>query len=504
MSRTGRWIAGLAVSLLAHIGAGATLWAAIRPDPVTEQPSPETRLDMQAMQLDRSEARASRPRPQTAPEAEADGTSLAPGAIPQSRARPADAPRQKAAPGTIQTESRPPLSANAETVIARPPTPEGIAPVAAPVALSETLAPRPEPARPAQAATEVAAPARPSGISLKQIGAAPVPAPAAALRSDLVRPAETTAAALPDTDPQPAAAPAAAPEVLPAPPTEAQAQSAAPAPAQATRVKAALAFPGGAGDVDPVSFAAFQSFMQPGDAGAETLRDGLAGLLARVPCSRLQVAFDPDTVTLTVKGHVPEDGLRAPVLDALRAQMGADIAVTGDILILPRPQCGALAGIADVGLPQSTDQITNPLLVGADTHTRVLDYVAGDRLWFDISAPDYAAFLYVDYFDAGGDVIHLSPNEYTAFTRAEAKAAARVGVRDAGDSGLQITVAPPFGQEIAVAFAASAPLYDGLRPLVEPAAPYLDWLKARVAEARAGDPDFKGEWVYFFVTTAAR
>ena len=69
---------------------------------------------------------------------------------------------------------------------------------------------------------------------------------------------------------------------------------------------------------------------------------------------------------------------------------------------------------------------------------------------------------------------------------------------------MQIFIGPPYGQEIAVAFAASEPLYDGLRPLVEPAAPYLEWLKTRVTAARQANPDFKGEWVYFFVTTADR
>jgi hypothetical protein len=77
----------------------------------------------------------------------------------------------------------------------------------------------------------------------------------------------------------------------------------------------------------------------------------------------------------------------------------------------------------------------------------------------------------------------------------------RVGAPDAGEPFLNITIGPPYGQEIAAAFAASAPLYDGLRPLSEPADAYLAWLKTRVAEARARDPDFKGEWVYFFVST---
>ncbi len=551
-----RWAAGLAVSALAHLGAGATLWAAMRPDPVTEQPSPETRLDMQAMQLDRQEARPAAPQREAAPEGQADSAALAPGAIPRSRARPSSAPSDTlpASPTTAAkakaTATRPaPLAAQsanalplagvaapAETMTAQTPDASAtptlnaalepaplskpgaapvdaatLAPVATPVVAATTARATPQIARaetlvlsalnaplavPLSAPPERAAPQSPDVPAVALTTPRPEIAPPAAQQAATLAP--TLAAALP--------APSAQPRTDTAAPTTPRPQQAAAAPTGGQKLKATLAFPGGTGDVDPVSLAAFQSFMQPGDvgAGADQLRDGLSGLLAQVPCSRLQVSFDPDTVTLNVKGHVPEAGLRTPVLAALREQMGADIDVSGDILILPRPQCGALSGIADVGLPQSTDQITNPLLVGADTHTRVLDYRDGDRLWFDITAPDYAAFLYVDYFDAGGDVIHLSPNEYAALARAEAKTAARVGVRDPGDTGLQIVIGPPYGQEIAVAFAASAPLYEELRPLVEPAAPYLEWLKAQVAQARAGNPDFKGEWVYFFVTTKAQ
>ena len=210
------------------------------------------------------------------------------------------------------------------------------------------------------------------------------------------------------------------------------------------------------------------------------------------------------TATLNVNGHIPEGDLRAPVLAALQDQMGADITVSDNILILPRPQCGALSGIGNVGLPQSTDQITNPLLIGEDTHARVLDFVKNDRLFFDITAPDYAAYIYVDFFDAGGNVLHLAPNDQVPLTRANPKTAMRVGTQSEGDIGLQIYIGPPYGQEIAVAFAASEPLYEGLRPIIEPAAPYLEYLKSRVALARETYPDFKGEWVYFFITTAEK
>jgi len=183
--------------------------------------------------------------------------------------------------------------------------------------------------------------------------------------------------------------------------------------------------------------------------------------------------------------------------------MGADIGVTENLLILPAPQCGALSGIAEVGLPQSTDQITNPLIVGADTHARAFRYVTGDPLVLELTAPDYPAYVYVDYFDADGNVIHLSPNERAPLQLAAEKTALQIGARSQDAPGLFVTIGPPYGQEIAAAFAASVPLYDGVRPLVEPADAYLRWMQERVAEARAEHPDFKGEWVYFFVTTAA-
>ena len=102
---------------------------------------------------------------------------------------------------------------------------------------------------------------------------------------------------------------------------------------------------------------------------------------------------------------------------------------------------------------------------------------------------------------ADGSVIHLVPNDTVPLRLRPAKSAMRVGAPDADEPFLNITIGPPYGQEIAAAFAASAPLYDGTRPLSEPAGPYLEFLKTRITAARAADPDFKGEWVYFFVST---
>ncbi|MGV6847140.1 MAG: DUF4384 domain-containing protein [Marinibacterium sp.] len=303
------------------------------------------------------------------------------------------------------------------------------------------------------------------------------------------------------------AAPAISVTPRPAAPDQPRSAPLPPAPVEATAMTAALAFSGGDGDIDPVSVAAFQSFVAPlsdGGAASNPVRDGLARLLAAQPCSRLQLVFDPDTASLRVDGHIPEDGLRTGILSALRSELGADIPVSDNMLLLPRPQCGALAEMSDIGLPQSTDQITNPLLLGDTLQARVLDFVAGELIYFDLTAPDYPAYIYVDYFDADGNVLHISPNDSVDLMFAEAKSNVRVGAASADETeALRLFVQAPFGQEITVAFAASAPLYDGFRPLVEPAAAYLDWLRERIADARASIPDFKGEWVYFFVTTAA-
>ena len=521
------WAAGLAGSVVAHGGVLMLLLIAVRPEPVTEQPMPPSEMEVKAYQLDRTEAQRKQPQSQKADQSETSGSALAPGAIPQSSATPAQPAAQRLRPDTNSAVSVPASVPDSPAMAAvrrtEPqlqqlrPEPAVLTQTAAPVAVavaavlrSDAAVPQIQPvaavvttAQPAIATTQAAelvaaalpAVVRSDSVSAQiQPNAAPVPA------------AQPVAAALPQTNAQGDDLPPAAPDTQLAPSQHLDAALTEPATPNAQKLKAALAFNGGDGDVDPVSVAAFQSFMHPGDiaASGDALRDGVEGLLAQVPCSRLQVGFDPETATLQVNGHIPEGDLRAPVLAALQAQMGADIAVSDNILILPRPQCGALSGIAGVGLPQSTDQNTNPLVIGEDAHARVFQFTKGNLLSLDMTAPDYDAVIYLDYFDAEGNVLHLEPNEYAPLRRATAKTIQAIGAKTMQDAGIKLVIGPPYGQEIAVAFAASQPLYDGLRPVQEPAAPYLDWLKTQVAQARADNTGFKGEWVYFFVTTAAQ
>ncbi|MEP5729445.1 MAG: DUF4384 domain-containing protein [Sulfitobacter sp.] len=508
--RAGIWAAALTASTLVHIGAAVGLLAALQPEPIADQPVPESQLNVQAHKVTRSDA-AEQETTSDAVDADApQGTALGAGAVAQSeataRALPSETPQvSDPTPDavTASTPKQPVLTAalpslapaSAQALVAQPIISAPLqTPAALPVTPSSSIANTVTPPAP------VASPVKPVALASPPRDLAAAPTPQIDPQSvDLLSQEPTSQAAqfqtpalnaAPQKSPQSSAAPLQTPQVV---------QTALQEP-DVTSSKAVLAFPAG-GNIDPVSLAAFQSFTQPGSTEGANLRDGLAAALS-LPCSRMQVIFDPETTTLQLTGHVPDPAMRGPVLSAVQSQMGSDIAVSENLLILPAPQCGALTGIADVGLPQSTDQITNPLIVGNDTHARAFRYVTGDALILNLTAPDYPAYVYIDYFDADGNVIHLAPNTHTPLELAPQKSALQVGARSAEDTGLFITIGPPYGQEIAAAFAASQPLYEGERPLVEPAEPYLKWLKTRVADARARDSDFKGEWVYFFVTTA--
>ncbi len=453
------WAVAAMCSLGLHGAVGAALVWSVDPEPVNDQPVPETQMQLSAHQVRQSKANEAQPDLEAAEAENAEGSRLSANTIARSQAT-------EAAPSAQKLNAARPEGLS---VSALEQSGKEIAAVEATVEIATAIS----------ASPQIVA-STPVQVAAENLSLATAPTQAVVLS----RPTSQAAVAL-------EAEPIALTQTVPDVPV----------------AKASDVFSAGDGaTIDPVSLAAFQSFMNPEDAGqnAQDLRDGIDGLLDRVPCARLQVQFQPDTNTLELIGHIPEDGLRSPVLKALQTQMGDNIRVADNLLILPRPQCGALSGIGEVGLPQSTDQITNPLLVGEDVHARAFRYTQGQQLVLELTGADYDAYIYVDYFDADGQVIHLSPNDSVPLERVPAKSAIRVGAQNQGDPGLFITIGPPYGQEIAVAFAASEPLFDDPRPLVEPAEPYLKFLKERVAEARSSSPDFKGEWVYFFITTAER
>ncbi|MGV8986907.1 MAG: hypothetical protein ACOH2H_11550 [Cypionkella sp.] len=522
--------AGVVLSLAAHVGAAALIVALMHPNPVADQPPPKSEIHIETQSVQQSQAKPQAAEGDKAQTASATGASASQGIVKQSKAEPAALPQTvakaeaPAATALTQTPPPPPTAAQAPpaTALAQTPPP---APVQAQTPTATALAQAPPPAlttAEAPPATVLAQAAPPQPVQSLTLPAtallqtpAPEAVPAQAPKAETLvaeappppvqastAPAQTVAASAASAETVAASAPQREVAASAAP----DAQSIVPVAATGQQMTATLAWAGSGGAIDPVSLKAISSFMRPGDAAAQAddVHDGLSQVLSSAPCSRLQAEFNPATGSLELRGHVPDAALKGPLLAALQAQLGAGIKVEDAMMILPRPQCGALSGIAEVGLPQSQDQLTNPKLIGADAQARTFSYVQGQRLVLDLAAPDYDAYVYVDFFDAGGDVIHLVPNQTVPLKLRPAKSTLHVGAKDPAEPYLNITIGPPYGQEIAAAFAASAPLYEDTRPLSEPAGPYLDWLKTRVAEARAKDPGFKGEWVYFMVSTKAQ
>ena len=457
---TGIWIAAGFGSAALHVGALVGLAWIVTPETVENQPLPQSKINIQAQNVDRVTAREDTAPSQKLDEANPQATAAAQGIVPQSKAQAAPVTSETTAAAALVSTQ---VSAAEPVAKSATPAPVQTQSVAATTAVAKTVTAAL--AAPVQTAAALAAPTQTS---------ASIALPATEATQSVVADQSDGALALP------------LPEIA---------------------GKAALAWSGSEDDtVQSTSLAAIQAFMQPGDVDLSDsnigdVRDGISAILASVPCARLQTTFIPETGQLELRGHVPEDALRGPVLAALKAQVGDAIPVSDQLLILPRPQCGALSGIAEVGLPQSTEQLTNPRVIGADGFAQNYTYFNGQRLQLDLVAPDYDGFVYVDYFTADGNVIHLQPNSIVPLEFAAAKSPLSVG-KDRGDKpALDITISPPFGQEIAAAFASSIPLYDGLRPLQEPAEPYLAFLKERVTLARETDPTFKGEWVYFFIST---
>jgi len=274
----------------------------------------------------------------------------------------------------------------------------------------------------------------------------------------------------------------------------------------ATAATAGLAWQGGADtSFDALSLATVQSFMAPtrareSDLHGGDVKDGIQALLADVPCSRLQAAFVPETGALEIRGHVPAADLRGAVEERLARMIGDAIEVGNDLLLLPRPQCEVLSGVAALGIPQSTDQIADPLTVGQAAQAEVLAFPPEAPFSLTMETADYDAYILLDYYDAGGNVLHVMPNELVGLRRYPAETKVTIGSGAPGFEGFALTVQPPYGRDIAVAIATSVPIHRGERPLVEPAGPYLDWLRARLAEI-SSEPDFRGEWVYLFIDT---
>lgn len=545
------WAVGLVASLGAHVALFAFLAYATEPDPLVAEPAQSGKIKMTSYEVPQSKAAAQDAKGEAGAANEAQGQALGQGpvrtenaaaqplqqSVQPAKAPPSERPSAVVPENTVIAETRddvvveastgagaptPALRAQGALAHAAPPPAGAVASAAAPppVTMASALQGTPIPAAPAVAAQAARAP------SMAPIAASSAPPAAQALAAPLPSTLLASASAAPTTigptapkaGPVPASsliteagaqisadgaqAAAKAPPAQPAPGRAPDAPAAVEPPLSAPTISAATGWSGET-TFDPTSLAAIQSFMQPLDASqaADTPRDAISQLLASVPCSRLAATFIPETGTLELRGHIPDDSIRAPILTAIRQQLGESIPVGGSMVVLPSPQCDVLSRLDNLGLPQSTKQTNDPKELGAVTQLTTFDYGEGERVIIRMKSYDFPAYVYVDFFDVDGNVLHLRPNQWEPLQYYQPGANITVGDDANGQPAVKLIVSPPFGRELAVAYASSEPLYTGLRPPTEPAEPYLDFMRARIAALKSEHPDYKGDWVYMFVET---
>jgi hypothetical protein len=230
---------------------------------------------------------------------------------------------------------------------------------------------------------------------------------------------------------------------------------------------------------------------------ADQTRSELAGLLGQIECGRVSGALDEDRA-LVLRGHVPSATDREALIGRLRSMSGIASVDATRLVELPKPHCGTVERLAGLGIPASSEQESDPSVLGPAAQSEILRFTNGQPVSFQLKSPDFPGYVYVDYYDAEGRVLHLMPNEFIPQRRLPPAQPFRIG----DQRGLEMIVEPPFGLDLVVAIATSEPIFPRHRPTSEPADVYLRDLETALARARSGNRTFRSEYAYLFVLTS--
>jgi hypothetical protein len=221
-------------------------------------------------------------------------------------------------------------------------------------------------------------------------------------------------------------------------------------------------------------------------------------LLKGLKCARVESAYALRGGDVELSGHVKTDADRADLLARIEAIPGVKAISAGNLYIVGEPYCDVLNLLARAD--RSREQRSDIKEIGNPAQAGVMRLTRGEAVRLHLKAPDFPAFLYVDYFSSDGKVFHLVPNQDdpdVPFSPGE-----RFGLGNPGDPGPQVRVAPPFGLDMVVALGSSERLFDEGRPPAEDARTYLTELAAAIDRVKHDHPDLKLEYAYHLIFTS--
>ena len=199
----------------------------------------------------------------------------------------------------------------------------------------------------------------------------------------------------------------------------------------------------------------------------------IAPVLAGLPCSALTASVEGHGVR--VGGYLPHEVGDDRLAWMLRGVPGVENVRLDGVQRVSDDKCPMIKLFAPYW-------IRNRQAGGAAavrTRQANAELTEGDPLIVDIRTPGQDSYVYVDYYALDGAVAHLVPNPRAKANQAPPNYSAAVG--SFGDW----VISKPFGTELVVLLTTPVPLFDTIRPAVEPRAEYLRLLDRQLEKIAA-------------------
>jgi type VI secretion system protein ImpK len=190
-------------------------------------------------------------------------------------------------------------------------------------------------------------------------------------------------------------------------------------------------------------------------------------------CSKLQVdVVDVKAGSVRLGGRVASEAQQVEIRQGLQSIKGV-AQVNDTTQIIPRPFCEVVELLEP--LKEYTETQRVGVLMQLNKQEARPVYRRGENLLVSIQTPAaFDSYLYVDYYTADQQVVHVFPNPAQSTNVMKPGASFTIGDLTGP---LPWRISPPFGLELVTVMASKTPLFLPPRVDPEPAQAYLDMLR---------------------------
>jgi serine/threonine protein kinase len=202
---------------------------------------------------------------------------------------------------------------------------------------------------------------------------------------------------------------------------------------------------------------------------AKKLQEQINSSLVRFECASLYAVVNSDKA-VSIKGHISHEEDLLALMDIMDTIPEANnVLYEVDALVWPYCEVASILSEHNQRKPLSSDGLQ------IDTQSHSHQLIEGNKMIIEFSAPDFASYLYVDYYRSDGTVVHLYPQIKNG--KKNIPPATRLSI---GENASPWVIQKPFGENQIVLMATEKPLINEQRPLQEPAQDYLSFLHNKV------------------------